>query len=324
MYTFSYLQDKINQAIKEEHFGNDPSELYDPIGYTLALGGKRLRPVLTLMACDLFGGDINNALNPALGVEIFHNFTLLHDDIMDKAPIRRGHPTVHKKWNPDIAILSGDTMFAIACNYFLGIDKNILPDILSVFTKTAIQVCEGQQYDMNFEMQGKVSVDDYLKMIRLKTAVLFAASLKIGAIIGRASAHNAMMLYNYGENLGLAFQLKDDLLDIYGDEEKFGKKKGGDISVNKKTFLYLKAFELAQGQIREQLISCFADNKLEQEIKINRVIEIYDTLNIRNIGENKINEYFEQSMYHLNTLDIENERKVELIKLGELLIKRDY
>lgn len=227
MHSIQYLQAKFKNALDAQKFNFDPPELYQPIGYTLALGGKRLRPVLMLMGCDLFDGDIEKAIPAAIGLEIFHNFTLLHDDIMDKAPIRRGKPSVYKKWNTNIAILSGDTMFAIAYNYVAETEKELLPDVLKVFTQTAKEVCEGQQYDLNYEVQANVSLNDYMNMIRLKTAVLFSASLKIGAIIADADANDIKNLHLFGENTGMAFQLRDDLLDVYGIEEKFGKKTGG-------------------------------------------------------------------------------------------------
>ena len=220
MHSIETLQEKIKKALKFESFDFKPLELYEPISYTLSLGGKRLRPVLTLMACDFFDGKIKNAIYPAVGIEIFHNFTLLHDDIMDEAPIRRGKETVYKKWDSNIAILSGDVMFALAYKYIAKADKKFLPEVLSVFNQTAIQVCEGQQYDMNFETAQNVTIQDYLKMIRLKTAVLLGASLKIGAIIANAGNHEKEEIYNFGLNIGLAFQLKDDLLDVFGNEQK--------------------------------------------------------------------------------------------------------
>ena len=279
---------------------------------------------MTLMACDLFGGEIEKAINPAIGIEMFHNFTLLHDDLMDKAPIRRGQPTVYKKWNPDIAILSGDTMFAMAFELFVETDKDLLPEILQLVSKTAAQVCEGQQFDLNFERQSDVSIDDYLNMIRLKTAVLFAASLKIGAIIGRAKPEEAQNIYHFGEYLGLAFQLMDDLLDVYADEEKFGKKRGGDILDNKKTFLYLKALESADKPTRLFLLDSFSNNTVDQEIKIKTVIEIYDQLNIREIVSDEIMQYFNKSIDFLNNIDVDAQRKSELMTLTKKLMKRDY
>ena len=253
MYSILDLQDKFNLLIANQVFKKKPHKLYDPIAYTMSHGGKRLRPLLTLLACDLFSGDVEKALYPALAIEVFHNFTLVHDDIMDKAPLRRGKETVYKKWDSNIAILSGDTMFALAYQYALNTDSNLVPKILSVFSQAAIEVCEGQQFDMDFETSPSVSIDEYLEMIRLKTAVLIAVSLQIGAIIGDASEEEIIEMYNFGNNLGMAFQLKDDLLDVYGEQEKFGKKTGGDIVANKKTYLFLKALELCDSDNRQIL-----------------------------------------------------------------------
>jgi len=324
MYSYTQLHNKVNEVIKGLKFPSEPPELYDPIIYTLSNGGKRLRPVMTLMACDLFGGELEKAINPAIGLEMFHNFTLLHDDIMDKAPIRRGQPTVYKKWNPGIAILSGDTMFAIAFELFTEADSDLLVKILQLVSKTAAQVCEGQQFDLNFETQSNVSIDDYLNMIRLKTAVLFATSLKIGAIIGRSKPEEAQNIYHFGENLGLAFQLMDDLLDVYADEDKFGKKRGGDILDNKKTFLYLKALEIANDQTRSILVSNFSSNDMDPDIKIKTVAEIYNQLNIRAIVNDEIMKYYSKSMEFLRIIDVDDQRKSELIQLSKKLIKRDH
>ncbi len=324
MHSIQYLQEKFKNALDAQEFSYDPPELYQPIGYTLAIGGKRLRPVLMLMGCDLFEGDIEKAIPAAIGLEIFHNFTLLHDDIMDKAPIRRGKPSVYKKWNTNIAILSGDTMFAIAYNYVAETEKELLPDVLKVFTQTAKEVCEGQQYDLNYEVQAHVSLNDYMNMIRLKTAVLFAASLKIGAIIAGADANDIRNLYLFGENTGMAFQLRDDLLDVYGIEEKFGKKTGGDILANKRTFLYLKAFELAEGATRDKLKSCFITNKYNRETKIKEVIEIYNQLGVKASAENEMDKYYQKAMEHLDKVKVEKKRKQELIRLAKTIAIRDY
>ena len=280
MHTLPNLQKKIEEGISGITLDKQPTELYKPIDYILGLGGKRLRPALCLLACDMFGGDINEALYPAIGLEIFHNFTLLHDDIMDQAPIRRGKPTVHEKWNPNVAILSGDTMMAISYDFIMKAPDNIRTQVFSIFNQTAIEVCEGQQYDMNFESQKDVSIDDYINMIRLKTAVLLAGSLKIGALIANASQEDADNLYHFGENIGIAFQLKDDLLDVFSDTQKFGKQNGGDIITNKKTFLYLKAFELADGKNFETLYYFFNNDFDNESEKIKGVKEIYERLKI--------------------------------------------
>ena len=264
--TINEIQKIIEKQIDNINFKKAPNELYGPIAYTLKLGGKRLRPALCLMGCDMFGGNINEALQPALGIELFHNFTLLHDDIMDKAPLRRGKETVYNKWNTNTAILAGDTMMAIAYDFIMKAPEVVRTKIFSIFNKTAIEVCEGQQYDMNYESQNDVTIDKYLEMIRLKTAVLLAGSLKIGAVIGGANENDTQKLYSFGENIGIAFQLKDDLLDVFSNEDKFGKKSGGDIITNKKTFLYLKAFELAEGKTYDSLWFYF-NKKFENNLE---------------------------------------------------------
>jgi len=259
-----------------------------------------------------------------MSIEIFHNFTLVHDDIMDRAPIRRGKPTIYKKWNADIAILAGDTMFAIACSHLSGIDPSYLPEVLKEFTKTAAQVCEGQQFDMNFETSKQVSIPDYLEMIRLKTAVLFASSLKIGAMIGKAPEEEALKLYHFGENLGLAFQLTDDLLDVYAEKEKFGKIRGGDIAINKKTYLYLKAMELAHGNTLQKLATLFGEQETALEDKISAVVDIYDQLKIRQITEERIGHYYKTALTWLDSLELDQQKTAPIRELGRLVINRDY
>jgi len=307
MHNFDQLLAIFEEHLSKENFSHEPEELYAPISYTLALGGKRIRPVLTLIACEMFGGDIKEALHQAVAIELFHNFTLIHDDIMDNAPIRRGKKTVYKKWSSNIAILSGDTLFAYAYQFVQKADNHILGDILSVFNRTAIEVCEGQQYDLNYETRNDVSVDEYINMIKLKTAVLFGASLKIGAIIGGANADEADNLYNFALNIGLGFQLKDDLLDTFGNERVFGKKTGGDIITNKKTFLYLKALELADDDKKEELINLYNSNGFDENEKINKVIDIFSSLNIQQITEQKIDTYFDNGLIFLNKLSVETE-----------------
>jgi len=257
MEKIAEYQALITKLIDLQDYKKEPPELYDPIIYVMSQGGKRLRPMFTLLACDMFGGDITHALYPALAIEMFHSFTLIHDDIMDKAPIRRGEETVYKKWNSDIAILSGDTLFAMAYQNATQTDNRLIKPILEVFSKTAIEVCEGQQYDMNFETARKVSLEEYIEMIRLKTAVLIGASVKIGAIAAGADYTSIRNLYDFGVSFGLAFQLMDDLLDVYGNLEQFGKIRGGDIASNKKTYLYLKALELGDKEQKKQLKKLF-------------------------------------------------------------------
>ena len=323
MHSFDELLKIFENRLNKENFSHEPKELYAPIDYTLALGGKRIRPVLTLMACDMFGGDINDALPQAIAIELFHNFTLIHDDIMDNAPIRRGKQTVYKKWSSNIAILSGDTLFALAYQYAQIADKSILANVLSVFNRTAIEVCEGQQYDLNFETRNDVSVEEYIHMIKLKTAVLFGASLKIGAIIGGANNEDADKLYNFALNIGLGFQLKDDLLDTYGDESIFGKKTGGDIISNKKTFLYLKALELADKENNRKLTSLFNNDSYSEDEKINSVKSIFSNLKIDEITEKEIDTYFEAGIIDLNSLDLKEDVKAELYDLAFKMIHRD-
>jgi len=320
MQTIEEIQKRIAEAFKEIEFRKKPGELYEPISYTLSLGGKRLRPALCLMACDMFGGDVEQAINPAIGIEIFHNFTLLHDDIMDEAPIRRGEETVYKKWNTNVAILSGDTMMALAYEYIMKAPESIRSEVFSVFNKTAIEVCEGQQYDMNFETQNNITIKDYIEMIRLKTAVLLAGSLKIGAMLAGADSEYCEALYRFGENLGIAFQLKDDLLDVFSDIEKFGKQTGGDIATNKKTFLYLKAFEKAEGETLTRLTHLFGNNDSD---KISEVRKIYEELNIREETENEMKKYFDRAMDFIEIIPVNENRKSELIKFAQLLNRRE-
>ncbi len=315
---FSYFETNL----KKQAFDNEPNELYAPIQYTLALGGKRIRPVLTLMACELFGGQIEKALPQAIAIELFHNFTLIHDDIMDNAPLRRGKETVFKKWNNNIAILSGDTLFALAYQYVQQADTDILPVTLSVFNKTAIEVCEGQQFDLNFETKNDLSVVQYTEMIKLKTAVLFGASLKIGALIGGANREDAENLYNFGLNIGLGFQLKDDLLDTFGDEKIFGKKTGVDIISNKKTFLYLKALEIADGETRKKLID-FYNNNANQEEKFKEVKAIFTRLKVDQLALEKIDEYCNTGKESLSKINLDTDKKERLLAIAHRMIDRE-
>lgn len=323
MFTIKELQDKIDFTLASQKFEGNPTLLYEPIKYTLSQGGKRLRPLLVLLACDLFDGDIEKAVYPAIGLEIFHNFTLLHDDIMDKAPIRRGKETVYKKWNTNIAILSGDTMFAMAYEYMLNTDNKVIPKILPVLNQTAIEVCEGQQFDMNFETQENVSIADYIEMIRLKTAVLLGGSLKIGALIGGASMEDADFLYKFGINIGLAFQLKDDLLDVFSDVEKFGKMTGGDILTNKKTYLYLKAYELAKDEDLKKLDFYFGLSESEGEKKVNGVKSVYNNLNIEQLTIDEMKRYYDLALLEFDKLNISTEKKQQLNDFTKLLMNRE-
>lgn len=300
-----------------------PSSLYDPIKYTLDLGGKRMRPLLTLIACDLFDGTISEAVKPALGIEIFHNFTLLHDDIMDKAPLRRNKPTVHKKWNADIAILSGDTMFVQSFQYVMQSPSQHLKEVLEVFTKTAIEVCEGQQMDMDFETMSNVSIPQYLKMIGLKTSVLLAGSMKIGAIIGGARAEDADHLYEFGKNLGIAFQLHDDILDVFGSSDKVGKQTGGDIVSNKKTYLLLKALDMADRYKKEELQLWMHTTDVDAMEKVEAVKSIYEYLGVKGLAEAEMQKFYEKSLTHLNQIPCNSIKKHQLTKFAENLMQRE-
>lgn len=316
------LQEKLQLALEAYHFNDSPKNLYEPIRYILSLGAKRMRPQLLLMGCDLFGGDIDTALNPALGIEFFHNFTLMHDDIMDNAPLRRAKETVHQKWNTNIAILSGDTMFVQAFQLITQVEQMLIKTVTDIFCKTAIEVCEGQQLDMDYESAEKVSIDDYLRMIELKTAVLLAASLYIGALIGHANQTDAGHLYAFGKNMGIAFQLQDDYLDVYGDSEKVGKQTGGDIISNKKTFLLLKAIELADEFTRKRLMNLLK-NEQRTEIKVTLVKEIYDQLSVKDYSQQKMEEYFAKGLKHLAAIDIADSQKASLIAFANNLLLRE-
>ena len=301
-----------------------PINLYQPIQYTLGMGGKRIRPIMVLMACDVFGGEINKAINAAVAIEIFHNFTLLHDDIMDHADMRRNKEAVHKRYNENVAILSGDAMSIMSYQYLTKTEIPAFQELVQLFSKTAIEVCEGQQYDMDFENTLHVSIDDYLKMIRLKTAVLIACSLKMGALIGGATCKDAEHLYKFGINLGLAFQLQDDLLDVFADQEKFGKKIGGDIVANKKTFLLLKSLELATPEQREKIQYWIEKKDFEADAKIKAIKEIYCETNVKTISENLMDSYYQKAINELNAVSLVNTRKEGLVSLAQTIMKREH
>ncbi|HSH50536.1 MAG TPA: polyprenyl synthetase family protein [Bacteroidales bacterium] len=324
MYTLKDFQQIINESIAKEKIEKEPQALYDPINYTLASGGKRIRPALVLLAYSLFSDDIQKAIRPAIGLEIFHNFTLLHDDIMDHAEIRRGVSAVHKKWDVNTAILSGDAMFIKAYAYFLDMDSHNFRKILQVFNQTALEVCEGQQYDMEFEERDEVTEKEYLRMIELKTSVLLAGALKIGALLGDADKQDAELLYKYGVNLGLAFQLQDDLLDVYGDEKVFGKQIGGDIVSNKKTFLLIKAKEIAGDEdLKTMEYWLQNNNNANRDEKIKAITEIYNNLNIKEITKEKILSLTQKALNLLDEVKVENHKKVELKNLAGKLINRN-
>jgi len=310
-------------ALRGESFISDPLKLYEPIQYTLSLGGKRLRPVLCLLGCDLYGGSCEKAMPAAIAVEIFHNFTLVHDDIMDNSPIRRGQPTVFKKWNTNIAILSGDVMFAKAYEYVARLDTPDLKPILNVFTDTAIKVCEGQQYDMDYEVFSNVGIDDYLNMIILKTAVLTGASLKIGALMAGASTEQSDLLYTFGLNLGIVFQLQDDLLDVFSDETKFGKKTGSDILAGKKTYLFLKSIELMPPGEREEFYVYYTSSENNADEKIAYVKSVYEQLNIRHHVIQLMHIYHNESLKILEKCTGTPEVIIQLKELAETMLVRE-
>lgn len=316
------LLDKVKQIFDEEQFIHEPKQLYEPIEYTLRLGGKRIRPVMLLAANQMFGGDIEQVRYAAIGIETFHNFTLLHDDLMDKSPLRRGKPTVYCKWDENTAILSGDTMYALAWRYFLRQPHPHLQEILNCFNETGIEVCEGQQFDMNFEKQENVSIADYLMMIRLKTAVLLAGALKIGALYANAAPEDVQHIYEFGIHLGLAFQLQDDLLDGYGDVAVFGKQTGQDIRDNKKTYLILKALELANPDQKKELSHLFSSTPADSEAKVTRVLEIYAEIGIRQYVEEAIQKEFDHAQQHLDAIRVEKAQKQPLEELMGALFNR--
>ncbi len=322
MKTLQELRVLLEEHIVSQEKNLEPAELYEPIWYTLRNGGKRLRPILVLMGCQLFSSDVTKAIQPALGIEMFHNFTLLHDDIMDKAFLRRNKPTVHIKWDINRAILSGDAL-AIQSNVFIAsAEKNILPDVLEVFNTTALQVCEGQQYDLNFEIREKVTGEEYLKMISLKTAVLIAGSLKIGALIGGADKAQANKLYEYGYDMGMAFQLQDDYLDSFGNPETFGKKIGGDILANKKTLLLIKAMEMAGDKELKKLKKLLSNKRANPAKKIQEVVELFKKLDVHLYIRDLVCDYSFKALKSLDEIDIEEERKMELIRFTNSLINR--
>lgn len=324
IHSVNYLNRKIEKNIDELAFDQNPNSLFEPIKYILSLGGKRIRPLLTLMSANLFSDNVDIAIKSAIGIEIFHNFTLLHDDLMDKSDLRRGKETVHKKWNSNTAILSGDAMLIEAYKYISDTKLEFLPEVLALFNKTAMEVCKGQQFDMNFEKRNDVTVEEYIEMIRLKTAVLLACSLKMGALLSDASHEDATQLYDFGINIGLAFQLKDDLLDVYGDTEKFGKAIGGDILNNKKTFLLIKAYELSNEQQKNELDRWVYAKQYKDEEKINAVKNIYNELNLKIVSDNLINKYYLSALKSLSRVKVSEERKKELYQLTESLMLREY
>lgn len=322
MHSPTQLQEIIENAIQHIQYPTQPARLYEPISYIMSLGGKRIRPALVLMAADLFEAEIETAIPAALAIETFHNFTLIHDDIMDNAPLRRGKQTVHEKWGVNNAILSGDVMMVESNKHLSKLHKDVLKDALDTFNSTAQGVCEGQQLDMEFEEREVVHIEEYINMIRLKTAVLIGGAMKLGAQVAGATPEEANQLYNFGENLGIAFQLQDDILDVYGDPEKFGKQIGGDIIANKKTLMLLKLKELVNEDHQAELE--LQSGNSNQHDKIRNITALYDTYDIRTLADAEMRKYSDQAFEALKNLPVEESRKNQLNLLANQLMNREY
>jgi geranylgeranyl diphosphate synthase, type II len=321
--TFEKLLTLLKQEIANQSYGENPPELYEPIRYIMALGGKRLRPMLTLIGASLYTENWQKVIKPALAIEVFHNFTLLHDDLMDRAPTRRGKPTVHRKWNDSVAILSGDVMLVKAYELLFEIDPEKLKAVLEGFSKTAAEVCEGQQLDMNFETQGNVTLEDYLNMIRLKTSVLLGFALKLGAMLGGSSEIDSEKMYQIGLNAGMGFQLMDDILDVYGDPEKFGKQVGGDIMSNKKTYLLILAKNQAKDFDQEKLNYWLNAKDFDNSEKVSEVTNIYNVLNIKVQVEALMENYFQKCFLDIESLSLPAEKKQVLTTFFKELTERE-
>ena len=323
MLSIETYQQKFVKYLEEYAVIKEPSSLYEPIQYILKLGGKRLRPVLTLMTAEIFNSDYKKSLNAALSIEVFHNFSLVHDDIMDDAPLRRGKKTVHEKWDINTGILSGDAMLIMAYQLFESYDKTTFRSLIELFSKTALEVCEGQQYDIDFETRSDVSIPEYLKMIEYKTAVLVAAAMKMGAIVADASETDKNSIYEFGKNLGIAFQLQDDYLDAFGNPETFGKQIGGDIIENKKTFLYIKALQLANKSDQKVLLDLYSLEPKDVEDKIKIIKEIFISSGASEATKQEIQNYTQIAFNVLENLAVSQEKKNILKQFGEQLMKRN-
>ncbi|MCC8089040.1 MAG: polyprenyl synthetase family protein [Rikenellaceae bacterium] len=323
MYTLDELAGMTEGSVQSLLFPEEPLKLYLPIKYTLEAGGKRIRPLIALASCGMFNDDATQAVNIAMGIEVFHNFTLLHDDIMDNADIRRGRPTVHKTWDNNTAILSGDAMIIYAYELISKCEPVILGRILNIFNSVAMGVCQGQQYDMDFETSDKVTIPDYMEMIRLKTAVLLAGAAQMGAVAGGASDENSQKMYDFGIALGLGFQLQDDILDTYGDPATFGKNIGGDIDCNKKTFLLIKALETAVKEDKKKLVSLINGRNHDKNEKFQSVKEIYDRCGVKEAARAEIGKYHNQAVAILDSIGVPEEKKSAMREVVKILIKRD-
>ena len=316
-------QKEFKQYLDQKKWIREPKNLYEPIDYIIQLSGKRIRPILTLMASDILSGTYKKAFPAALAIEVFHNFTLVHDDIMDDAPLRRGKKTVHEKWDLNRGILSGDAMLILAYQYFESYTPEIFQKLAILFSKTALEVCDGQQLDIDFETRNDVTIEEYINMIRLKTSVLVAAALKMGAIVAESSEQNANLLYEYGVNLGLAFQLQDDYLDTFGDPETFGKQVGGDIIENKKTYLYLKAMELSDEEDKQKLEFFYIQKLEDNSIKIHEIRRIFERCDIPALIQKLIHEYTEAAFDLLKNMNISELNRQKLVDFGSFLMSRD-
>lgn len=322
MYTSNELLEIVNQYLNSLSYERKPESLYEPIKYVLDLGGKRIRPILMLLSYNLYKDNPKDILSSACALETYHNYTLLHDDLMDEAPLRRGQQTVHKKWNANQAILSGDSMLVLAYERLAKCDTKHLETILHLFIETALQIGEGQQYDMEFEMRNDVTIEEYIEMIRLKTSVLLACATKMGAILADANKEDAENLYKFGEQIGLAFQLQDDYLDVYGDSKVFGKKIGGDITSNKKTYMLITAFNQANTVQRAELEKWINKSDFDTEEKIAAVTRLYNEIGIDKLAKEKMDFYYEQGKKFLDTVKIPNERKEALAEYAAKMMKR--
>jgi geranylgeranyl diphosphate synthase, type II len=323
LHSLKAIQALYTRYAEKHPFDQTPSELYEPINYILNVGGKRFRPALVLMGYNLFKEDIENALGPAHAIEIFHNFTLVHDDIMDEAPLRRGNPTIHTKYNTNVAILSGDVMLIYAYEYLLKTDPSVVHKVVKAFNRFAIAVCEGQQLDVNFETRNDVSIAEYIKMIELKTAALLAGALEIGAYVAGANEEDAYHIAEFGRNVGIAFQLQDDILDTFGDPEKFGKKVGGDIAQNKKTYLVLKSQELADEATAAELQTLLSTKPEDEKGKIEKVTDIYNKLEVRKYATLEKAKYLDAAYLHLEGIKVEDSKKAVLVSFAKMLVDRD-
>lgn len=324
MFTADEILKKVNDFLASLPYERKPASLYEPIQYTLSMGGKRIRPTLMLLAYNLFKDDPESILMNSVALETYHNYTLLHDDLMDNADMRRGHLTVHKKWDANTAILSGDSMLVLAYDRMAQCDAKHLPQVLSLFTTTALEIGEGQQYDMEFENRNDVTEAEYIEMIRLKTSVLLACALKIGAVLADASEEDADNLYKFGEQIGLAFQLQDDYLDVYGDPKVFGKEIGGDITCNKKTFMLINALNHANAEQQKELLHWIQAEHFDRKEKVAAVTQLYNEIGIERMAQEKIAFYFEESKKYLDAVQVPAERKKELSLYAQKMMKRKY